>query len=385
MIGNVVYLDLETTGLNKGRDEIIEIGALKICDGEEHEYNQLINPRIQRIPPTVFDLCKGLTETELRASPSFEEIMDSLLEFIGDYPIICHNARFDRGFLEAQLGKLNNIFLDSLELFVIFKPHLTGHGLSYLYHDYFNENPGDAHRALQDAIDTRKIVEKLLKDLCLWDADLLEFALLYMKDTDWSWLPFLRELPISPLRHTKERAIFNDGDGAWGKGSGRRSVHDIEEILKDEGRWGNHLGGYEFKPHQLDIARAITDVFENEQILFAEAPTGSGKTLPYLLTALLWSIEKKERVFISTNTKNLQKQIQEELPKVSKAIGFENVKTVDLKGIANYSCKAKINDQVGEKSRDLDAALAKLFLNIWSLRTPIRETENISFWFRMNN
>ncbi|NLK00286.1 MAG: DEAD/DEAH box helicase, partial [Clostridia bacterium] len=385
MIDNVIYLDLETTGLYKDRDEIIELGAVKIVDGEVHEYHQLVNPSIDHIPLVILDLCKGLKEEDLRKSPSFDEIKDSFLEFIGDYPLICHNARFEKGFLEAKLGWLNNIFLDSLELFVIFKPHFPQHNLNHLIQNYLGEDREEEHRALEDALDTRRAVEKLMGDLCLLDADLLEKAMRYMEGTTWNWLPYLKNIPISPLRHTSERAVSHNWEEPTAHGLGDLGLDDMGYILRDQERWRKHLPSYEFKEHQLDIAQSIIDVFEGEQALFLEAPTGSGKTLPYLAAAFLWSHFMDEKVFISTNTKNLQQQIQEEMPKIAGALGLENFRVSDLKGISNYACRSKIDDEVGVKPRNLDEALAKLFLYCWSMRTSSGELQDISYWFRMNN
>jgi len=94
------------------------------------------------------------------------------------------------------------------------------------------------------------------------------------------------------------------------------------------------LPGYEERPAQRRLSEAVADVLEHGGLLLAEAGTGTGKTLAYLLPAVL----SERRVVISTGTKNLQEQlVQKDLPLLAQALGRE-LRVAVMKGRANYLC-----------------------------------------------
>lgn len=99
-----IVLDTETSGLSpKQGHRIIEIGCVELIDKVKTGivYHQYINPEID-IHPRALKV-HGITNEFLNAYPKFNEIADSLLEFIGDDRLVIHNARFDLGFLNVQL------------------------------------------------------------------------------------------------------------------------------------------------------------------------------------------------------------------------------------------------------------------------------------------
>lgn len=108
-----ILFDTETTGLDplKG-DRIIEIAALALDNdlptGET--FHRLIHP--QRDVPEDSTRIHGITLDKLRDAPRFEEIVDDLLEFLGDGPMVAHNAAFDFGFLDAELARASRPALD---------------------------------------------------------------------------------------------------------------------------------------------------------------------------------------------------------------------------------------------------------------------------------
>src|SRR5882672_6606305 len=101
----------------------------------------------------------------------------------------------------------------------------------------------------------------------------------------------------------------------------------------------------DFEPRagQVEMAAAVARVFEHGGVLLAEAGTGTGKTLAYLVPAIL----RRERVLISTGTKNLQEQIFfKDIPALRAALGIPFTATY-MKGRANYLCLHKL-DQLTE-------------------------------------
>jgi len=93
-------LDLETTGGSPKDCEITEVGAVKYVGGElTGSFNTLVNPDAP-IPPTITVLT-GITQAMVIEAPRIEEVLPSLLEFIGNAVIVGHNIRFDISFLNA--------------------------------------------------------------------------------------------------------------------------------------------------------------------------------------------------------------------------------------------------------------------------------------------
>lgn len=109
-----VILDTETTGLDPaGGDRIVEIAALEIFNGSitEKQFHVYINP-LRDMPDSAFKV-HGLSQEFLSDKPTFDLIAESFVEFIGDDPIVAHNAEFDVRFLNAELERLGRPPIDN--------------------------------------------------------------------------------------------------------------------------------------------------------------------------------------------------------------------------------------------------------------------------------
>lgn len=156
---NYVILDLETTGLSPEKDQIIEIGALRIKNGvPEDTWKSLIRPDFSLLPgntlsPYVSSLT-GITGDMLVYAPSLSEVTKDLLSFLDVLPIGGHRVDFDLSFLNASLQKMGfasiqNDFFDTLLLSQRLLPELIHHKLGDLA-SYYQIDYSGAHRALRD-------------------------------------------------------------------------------------------------------------------------------------------------------------------------------------------------------------------------------------------
>ena len=94
-----VVIDLETTGLSPKYEKIIEIGAVRIRNGEVSDtFSTFVNPG-KSLPPRITELT-GINEAELVNAPYIEEILDEFLDFIGDDVLMGHNLLFDYSFIK---------------------------------------------------------------------------------------------------------------------------------------------------------------------------------------------------------------------------------------------------------------------------------------------
>jgi len=164
-----VIFDFETTGLTPLMgDEIVEIGAIKTCEGEIiSSYQSLINPG-RDIPPEVTAINK-ITNEMVKDAPSLLEKLPEFLDFIGDNILVAHNAPFDYSFLVSAVNKLgfkkfNNYVLDTLVLSRKLYTSLSHHNLEYLK-EYHNIYSTSIHRAIEDCIITFKLLMILFNKL----------------------------------------------------------------------------------------------------------------------------------------------------------------------------------------------------------------------------
>jgi len=139
---------------------------------------------------------------------------------------------------------------------------------------------------------------------------------------------------------------------------------ELEELFGGDSPLFAHLEGFAPRPGQAAMASAVADAIKTGENLVVEAGTGTGKTLAYLIPALL----SGSRVILSTGTKTLQDQLfHRDLPVVSGALG-RPVKVAQLKGRSNYLCLQRMH---GAGQGDLDARAAKQLGQIeeWGLVT----------------
>lgn len=149
-----IVLDVETTGLDYTKEKIIEFGAVKLVNGKiKDKFETLINAK-QHIRKSSMAV-HGITEEMLENAPTEEEIFPKIFEFIGDYPIVAHNAIFDFSFLNRTskrlYGKpLENHHIDTQFMFKELYPQLESCGLEALM-GTFGVDFSTRHRAYADA------------------------------------------------------------------------------------------------------------------------------------------------------------------------------------------------------------------------------------------
>ncbi len=166
-----VVFDTETTGFNAGgEDQMIEIGAVKICGDEIIDrFDELIDPK-RHIPDKITELT-CITDAMVAGKDNEETVTKKFLEWAGDLPMVAHNAKFDISFIEMAmkkygLGEFKNTVIDTLELSRTLDQGFARHGLSALVKRYNVPWEEDAHhRADYDAEGTALVFSKMLQKL----------------------------------------------------------------------------------------------------------------------------------------------------------------------------------------------------------------------------
>ncbi len=165
-----VVFDTETTGFTPYNDQIIEIGAVKIKNGEIIDrFDELINPG-RKLPDKIVELT-NITDEMLEGKDTEENVTKRFKEYIGDLPMVAHNAKFDIGFISAaynkyNLGEFTNTVLDTMSMARMLYPNWKNHKLSTLVKQL--EVPWDEdahHRADYDSEGTAIGFYKMCKTL----------------------------------------------------------------------------------------------------------------------------------------------------------------------------------------------------------------------------
>lgn len=163
MIKDYVALDLETSGLNPSDDKIIEIGMVKVLDGEiVEQYDTLLNPQ-EKLSARITELT-GITDAMVCTQPVIADRIEEIVAFIGELPLLGHNIIFDYSFLKKACVNHNISFerggIDTLKIARRLLPEVEHKNLDYLC-AYFHINPGNSHRALDDAMSAHQLFLKL--------------------------------------------------------------------------------------------------------------------------------------------------------------------------------------------------------------------------------
>ena len=116
----------------------------------------------------------------------------------------------------------------------------------------------------------------------------------------------------------------------------------MEEIFGRGGLIARAHPEYEYRPGQIEMARAVLRAFEEKRHLIVEAGTGTGKTLAYLVPAVAAAVARGGRVIISTGTKNLQEQLMEKDIPFLQGVLPRKFTAAYMKGRSNYACLQRI-------------------------------------------
>lgn len=392
-----VALDVEATGADPKRDDVIEVGLVVFTrEREIGRFSQTVRPA-QQASRDILRLT-GITREELETSPRFREVIPSLREHIGSRPIVGQSIRNDLAMLESAGLKLANRHIDTFQLATALLPDLPNYALSTIAQRLGRPmDDGARHRALSDAEAAAFVFRALLDRIDAYDPATLGQVAQFARAARWPEAKLFedaaierREAPLfaslgdvsshivplelrflaprdrpEPLRPTSHTDPL-DVDG-------------IVRLLGDDGPLAHVLQQYESRPTQIAMAKGIARALNEEQQLLVEAGTGTGKSLAYLLPSAIFAVRRGERVVVSTATIALQDQLyRKDLPDVHTALleaGInEELRVAVMKGRQNYLCLkqwfAHVNDPVEDEH---DAALrAKVLLWLGQTETGDR-------------
>jgi ATP-dependent DNA helicase DinG len=398
-----VALDLETTGLDPDRDAILEVGAVRFRtsfdDGTVQTqvldtWSTLVNPG-RHIPIQVQQLT-GISEQEASRAPRFTQVIQEVDRFVGRWPVVGHNVRFDLDFLRSHHLPLSNPPVDTFEIASVLLPHAARYSLSKLGEMLGLPNLG-SHRALDDAIATKDLFTALLEHASELPLAVLQEINRLAGPVDWPLKAVFRDVERGQARSAFRGAIgqqlaaqLSRREDALGPlfsteqdeeeelvPAARPKAVDVDKLaamLEEDGIFAQEFPGFEHRPQQVEMLTAVASALNRKQHLLVEAGTGTGKSVAYLLPAVAFAQLNGERVVISTNTINLQDQLfLKDIPDLQKLLPFE-FRAVVLKGRSNYLCQRRLGvlRRMGANSAEEMQMLAKILVWVPSTQTGQR-------------
>ena len=369
---DVVVLDTETTGLSFRTSELMEIAAARMRGreivGRFHSYCA-----ISGAIPKEIERLTGISDLDLVGAPSAREAVAGLAEFVDGAPILAHNASFDRTFVERVPGgrKVSDTWIDTLALSRIALPRLSSHRLADMAVAFGCH--GVAHQASDDVDALCGVWRVMLCGLADLPAGLLSrLADMHPEVADWPYRTVFSQLAGEQvgaefsLPHERHELVESV------RARPRRDAfeldvplvvperEEVEEAFSPRGVLPAMYPAFEPRPVQTRMATEVLDAFATSTHRAIEAGTGVGKSMAYLLPAVLFARENDLTVGVATKTNALTDQlVSQELPALDAALPG-GVTFFSLKGYDHYPCLRRLERaSVGELPTGLAADSGK--------------------------
>ncbi len=270
--------------------------------------------------------------------------------------------------------------VDSREFAALLIPCARRHDLPGLAGIAGYPKPGPANPA-DLASATAALCVHLAQRVTQLDPRLLSLMLMLVGAD--SWPQWLRPSNVRPAATSLPNLLAPIGPRGRLRSAAPENLPPLSQlpnILGPDGPLARAHPAYEHRPGQIEMALAVAEALRKGQLLMVEAGTGVGKSLAYLVPAILWSLSRRQRVAVSTNTKNLQEQLADkDLPLVREILAVD-FHAVVLKGRNNYACaralSAVISDLLGSMFRA--ERLAAAFLLSWIAQSQRGDLSEIS-------
>ncbi len=383
-----VALDLETTGLDADRENIIQVGAVKF-QGDQvlDRFDTFVNPG--RGIPEFIQRLTGIRPDQVSRAPHFSSVSQGLEEFIEDHPVVGHNIAFDLRFLESHGLPLYNARYDTWDLASFLLPETAEYSLGSLARQ-FGLDHRRAHQAIDDAEATQQLFVTLLRRASELHPSLLSYIHTLATRGNWNVANLLLGLEsnsIGGVNTSSSPQVFGLSGldlsslatrlgrperRRYDESLNRLNVDNITQLMSPTGPFSQTFSGFEQRPEQIEMLNSVTQAIYEGQKLVVEGGTGVGKSMAYLLPATLFAASRGLRVVISTNTINLQEQLmRKDIPSLiqvlegSGAVEKGLIKATQLKGRSNYLCLRRWNYLAHSENPSADEARLLSKTAVW--------------------
>jgi ATP-dependent DNA helicase DinG len=358
-LGSWAVLDIETTGADRAYDEVIDVGFLQF-EGTKlvGRYQSMV--RYEGELSQFIQKLTGLTPEMLKRAPRRDEV-EHEVDALAAHHILAHNADFEQGFLSSwfERGPDFPSFEDSLPALGLVFPQLSRLNLEGFIKG-LGVRETELHRGYEDAEDLLKV---MLVVGCFLEhtQEKTRLDALVQKHGLTTWWPMqLLLLNRADRQEIEEQIEFcseDHLDQAMNFFRPKTELADeepcehldadfsgeaIKQIWSDEQRLQEKMPGYRLRQSQLELSLRVGQAFKNDVHALIQAPTGTGKTLGYLLPSSLFALQTKSQVLVATGTKTLQHQaMKKDVPALRRLLGLSDseLKVRPLVGSGNHVCE----------------------------------------------
>lgn len=420
ILGKWAVIDIETSGVDPHEDSIIDVGYLQFEGGKLIEsysslvhYSGELSQFVQKLT--------GIHPQQLKSAPSWSEVREKV-KSLQNHVLLAHNASFEEGFLgkefmgQADLWQGNaskTSFADSMTFLGLLFPYKSQLSLESFIKE-FQIADHETHRGYQDSLDLLKVLlvgfqwtyQQGLRRL-----NLQTIIQRYGLTDSWYYQLFqagpdaLRtiateidfDLPgalqsLGKKEKEKEKEIKDNGTAKKSIKQGPKyfplefSGKNIQNVLQDEDKVRERLPFYAYRQSQESLAIRTGQSFKNGVHALIQAPTGTGKTLGYLLPAALFGLENKKQVLVATGTKTLQNQaISQDIPQLRKLLELssEEFQVARLVGSGNHLCELQFRKQMEEmdlfhNTQSFEERYGRAFMDLVFLHNASVSTQRVT-------
>ena len=364
---DIVVFDLDITGLESERFEIIELTALRVRDGKIQES------------------CDFRIGHEHRL-----EHRQEIINFFSDTILVGHDMSVYLTILQRQLNvRFHQPSWDTLELARIFFPTMHHYQLTYLEEKL--SLPTNDEKLLASEKKTWlawKLFEACWKKGLEYDLSFFNQANNFLEG--WAGKGFFQELHKEIIRSFPDRPIrtdlvltpFAEGLFASEKTPSVKIPESIDWVIGNFSPGGNlerSLPSYESRPGQVTMAKLIAEGLSTSQHVVVEAGTGTGKSFAYLIPSLWCARKTGKKVVVATHTIPLQEQLQKKDVPILEAVLPFSFRASVLKGKNNYCCLKKWQGcLVNRENLAAEQKLAVLSILVWLRETLAGDIQELS-------
>ena len=361
-LGRWGLIDIETSGIDAGYDKMIDVGFLQF-DGLKlvRTYESLV--RFDGELPHIIQKLTGITAGMLRRAPQWSKVEPEVCELYG-HQLIAHNADFEASFLDETFAALKQVdqrkphqWQDSLFYLALIFPQRSSYKLENFIVDW-ELAEREEHRGLADARDLLKVLllatyyaqkdgalNQLLQETArrLGFESMWFYRFLTLSPTDLEELALQIDFNLSaayervfvPVSLAPEVELIQHDDLKF-------DGECIKKIFRAEKELKKIFPHYVYRAAQEELALRTGQSFKNSINALVQAPTGTGKTIGYLVPAALFSLQEQKQVLVATGTKTLQHQcMTKDVPQLRKVLGLdpEHLNIKRLIGCSNHLCE----------------------------------------------
>ena len=379
-------VDLETTGHSPSKgDRIIQIAIVFIENNKiTDRYMRYVHP--QRSIPSFIHQLTSIGDEDVAEAAPFEAIAEEVADLLAGCIFVAHNTDFDVSFLQKELvrcgvAQWHGKKIDTVELAKIMYPTLPSYRLQDIA-EALDISLEQAHRADDDAEATALFLLRALAKIGTLPKETLSrmhersFAL----QSDISTLLY-EELKRSRSQETPNKFSLFRGIPyvksqppavSWEQPIDFPSDEEAKEYVMQQIDPTYHI-----RESQAQLMDLTWQAFAEKKQIAVEIPTGTGKTIGYLVPALIRAYETKQPVVISTYTNHLVDTLAEEVEKLERALHMTIPMTV-VKGMANYISLGKFEELLHFNDEVYDDSITIMQVLVWLTETTTGDLDEVN-------